>query len=104
MLPFVLPAGAEVYADAAYSSAELEALALEQEGVDLQVCLQRNNARPQSPEREAAKRRSSASRPKQSFSGLLSLFGRRVHAVTCRGFQLKIVLLLLAYSLKKSRL
>jgi hypothetical protein len=101
VLPLMLPSGSEVYADAAYSSAELEALALEQDGVDLQVCLRRNNARRQSPQREAAKK--IIRQPVESLlSGITALFGRRVHAVTFRSFQLKIVLFLLAYSLKKT--
>ena len=97
-LPLVLPPGSDVYGDTAYVSEELEGLARQCEGVDMQVCLRRDSVRRQRPEIEA--RKQIIRHPVEAaFSGILSHFGRHVHAVTFRGFQLKLVLFLLAYSL-----
>jgi len=100
-LPLVLPPGSEVYGDTAFVSEQLEALAREFEGVDMQVCLRKDSVRRARPEVEA--RKQIIRHPVESFfSGILSHFGRHVHAVTFRGFQLKLLLFLLAYSLNKA--
>ena len=99
-LPLALPPGSEVYADSAYSSEEIEALAAEHEGVDLQICLRVTNRRRQSPALEA--RKHLLRHPVEAaFSGLLSHCGRHIHAVTFRGFQLKVLLFVLAHTLRK---
>ena len=102
-LPLVLPPGSEVYGDTAYVSEELEGLAREFEGVEMHICLRRDSVRRQRPEIEA--RKQIIRHPVEAaFSGILSHFGRHIHAVTFRGFQLKLVLFLLAYSLNKAAL
>ena len=93
-LPLCLPPGSEVYADAAYSSEEIEALATEHEGVDLQICLRVTNRRRQSPALEA--RKHLLRHPVEA-----AFSGRHIHAVTFRGFQLKVLLFVLAHTLRK---
>jgi hypothetical protein len=79
ILPLVLLPGSEVYGDAAYVSEELEALAREFEGVDMQGCLRKDSVRRARPEVEA--RKQILPHPVESFfSGILSPFGRHVHA------------------------
>ena len=100
VLPLCLPPGAEVYGDCAFVSEALETLAREHEGVAMCVCLRRDSVRRQRPEIEA--RKQIIRHPVEAaFSGLLSHFGRHIHAVTFRGFQLKVLLFVLAHSLRK---
>ena len=100
-LPLALPPGSELFGDTAYVSEELERLAKEFEAIEVSACLRRDSVRRQRPEIEA--RKQIIRHPIESvFSGILSHFGRHVHAVTFRGFQLKLVLFLLAYSLNKA--
>lgn len=100
VLPLALPPGSEVYGDCAFVSEELETLAREHEGVQMQVCLRRDSVRRQRPEIEA--RKQIIRHPVEAaLSGLVSHFGRHLHAVTFRGFQLKLLLFVLAHSLRK---
>ena len=99
-LPLALPAGTELYADAAFTCYWLEDTLREQGELDLQVCYRANSLRRQSPALEAFKtmmRRGIES----TFSAITRLFGHHVHAVSFAGFQIKIALFLLAFTLNK---
>ena len=100
-LPLALPPGSELLGDTAYVSEELENLASEFDDLEVSACLRRDSVRRQRPEIEA--RKQILRHPIEGFfSGIVSHFGHHVHAVTFRGFQLKLVLALLAYTLNKA--
>lgn len=100
-LPLVLPPGSELHGDTAYVSQELEGLARELDGLHIHPCLRGDRVRRERPEVEA--RRQILRHPIEGFfSGIVSHFGHHVHAVAFRGFQLKLVLALLSYTLNKA--
>lgn len=101
VLPWELPAGAEASADAAFTSYEREDAARELDEVDLQVCYRKGISRRQHPHLEAFKallRR----RIETTFSEVTALFGHHIQAVTFAGFQLKVCLFLLAFTINKA--
>lgn len=93
-----LPTGATIHADKGYTDYSHEDL-LEEVGVNL-VCQRRKNSkRPHSPCTEFL------AKPVRQyietvFGELSRLFSRKIHAVTPRGFELKIVCFLLAFSIQ----
>lgn len=101
VLPLILPEGAEAYVDSAFTSYEREDAAREADGLDLQVCYRRGLNRRQHPHLEAFKalmRR----RIETTFSEVTALFAHHVHAVCFAGFQIKLCLFLLAFTLNKA--
>jgi Transposase DDE domain len=100
-LSLALPSGAELYADAAFTCYWIEDTLRELDSIDRQVCYRRNSKRRAQPQIEAFKklmRRIIES----AFSSLSVHFGHHIHAVTFRGFQLKLCLLLLGFTLNKA--
>jgi hypothetical protein len=78
----------------------LEDALREQGELDLQVCYRANSLRRQSPALEGFKtlmRRGIES----TFSAISTLFGHHVHAVSFAGFQIKVALFLLAFTLNR---
>src|SRR5215210_7781206 len=73
----------------------------ERDGIDMEVCYQRKALRRQRPEAERCKRLV-RKRIESVFSAITSLFGHHIHAVTFRGFQLKLCLFLLSFTLSKA--
>lgn len=100
VLPLNLPAGSELYADAAFTCYWLEDALREQGDLDLQVCYRANSLRREHPALEGFK--TLMRRPIEStFSAITRLFGHHVHAVSFAGFQIKLALFLLAFTLDK---
>lgn len=102
-LSLALPSGSELYADAAFTCYWMEDALRELDGIDLQVCYRRNSKRRQRPELEAFKklmRRVIES----TFSSLSTHFGHHIHAVSFRGFQLKLCLFILGFTLERALL
>jgi transposase len=93
-----LPEGATVYADAAYTDYAWED-ALEATGqVRLHVARKSNSKRPHPPYVQylADQVRKQV---ETTFSQITNQMGRRIHAVTPRGFELKVFLFILAFAI-----
>ncbi|MGB8508924.1 MAG: IS982 family transposase [Pyrinomonadaceae bacterium] len=100
-LPFALPAGAQVAADAAYTFYEWEDELAEREQISLLVGRKRNPKRRDAPAMQDYKqwlRR----RIETVFGEIAKLFPKKIHATTLSGFILKITLFLLAYQVDKA--
>lgn len=100
-LPFALPAGAEVAADAAYTFYEWEDVFSEREQLNLLVGRKRNSKRRDMPPLHDYKqwlRR----RIETVFGEITKLFPKKIHATTLSGFILKISLFLFAYQVDKA--
>ncbi len=93
-----LPEGSIIYADKAYTDYDYEDL-LEEVGLHLKAQRKKNSKRPMAAWEEFL------GKPVRQyietvFSGLTELFSKKIHAVTPRGFELKIVWFLLAFSIQ----
>jgi hypothetical protein len=93
-----LPEGSIVLADKAYTDYDYEDL-LEEVGLYLKAQRKKNSKRPVAAWEEFL------GKPVRQyietvFSGLTELFSKKIHAVTPRGFELKIVWFLLAFSIQ----
>lgn len=100
-LPFALPAGAELAADAAYTFYEWEEALAEGEQISLLVGRKRNSKRRDAPSLHDYKqwlRR----RIETVFGEITKLFPKKIHATTLSGFILKISLFLFAYQIDKA--
>ena len=92
-----LPPDAHIFADAGYLDQHEEAL-LEEAGLHL-VAQRRKNSKKPLPPWVAYLARHERKRIETVFSQITSAFGRTIRAVTPRGFELKVFLTVLAYSL-----
>ena len=93
-----LPEGSIICADKAYTDYDYEDL-LEEAGLHLKAQRKKNSKRPMPPWEEFL------GKPIRQyietvFSRLTDLFAKKIHAVTPRGFELKIVWFLLAFSIQ----
>lgn len=97
-LPLDLPAGSRVFADAAYLDGHYAALLREAAGLDL-VAQRRGNSRDPLAPWVAYLCEQTRKRVETAFSQLAARLARSIHAVTPRGFELKVFLTVLAYSI-----
>jgi hypothetical protein len=93
-----LPEGSTIHADKGYTDYHYEDL-LKEVGLHLKAQRKKRSKRPMAAWEEFL------SKPTRQyietvFSNLSALFARRIHAVTPRGFELKIVCFLLAFSIQ----
>src|SRR3954452_7051484 len=93
-----LPEGSIICADKAYTDYDYEDL-LEEVGLHLKTQRQKNSKRPM-PMWEEFLGKPIRQYIETVFSRLTSLFPKKIHAVTPRGFELKIVCFLLAFSIQ----
>lgn len=94
-----LPEGSIIFADKAYTDYDYEDLLEEAGGLRLKVQRKKNSKRPM-PMWEEFLGKPIRQYIETVFGGLTSWFGRKIHAVTARGFELKIVWFLLAFSIQ----
>ncbi len=96
-----LPENSYLYADSGYTDYQQEDYYAQCEGIYLRVQRKKNSQRKDEPYMHFLKK---AMRQKieQSFSMITRLFPKHIHAVTHKGFLLKILLFLLAYSLEQT--
>jgi IS5 family transposase len=97
-LDLELPEGATIHADKGYTDYHYEDL-LQEVGVKLLSQRKKRSKRPHSASKEFL------AKPIRQyietvFSKLSALFSRKIHAVTPKGFELKIVCFLLAFSIQ----
>ncbi len=93
-----LPKGSIIYADKAYTDYDYEDL-LEEVGLHLKAQRKKNSRRPL-PAWEEYLGKPIRQYIETVFSHLTSFFPNKIHAVTSRGFELKIVCFLLAFSIQ----
>lgn len=95
---FDLPPGATVYADRGYNDYGFEDDLRETDGIDLQVMRKKNSKRPAPP---WARYLQHHYRKMVETAGSLitQRFPKSIHAVTAGGFELKVVLFVLAFSI-----
>ena len=99
-MPFDLQKGSQVYADAGYTAYNLEDC-LADEGIELQVQRKANSKRLTNLSHEYIKK-TVRKRIETTFSEIKGLFLRKIHAVTMRGFLIKVLLFLLAFQINKA--
>jgi Transposase DDE domain len=97
-LPLDLPAGAEIHADAAYTDYLFEDTLAQVAEVHLIAHRKSNSTRPH-PGFVAYLSDRARKRVETTFSQIAACFGRNIHAVTPRGFELKVFLTVLAYAI-----
>ena len=95
-----LPAGSELYADAAYTDYAWEELVAEATGARLLAARRRNSKQPHHPA-QAFLIQYERKGIETAFSTLTDRFPKRIHAVTPQGFVLKLVLFIFAYALDR---
>ncbi len=93
-----LPEGSVIFADKAYTDYDHEDL-LEEVGLHLKA-QRKTNSKRLVPAWEEFLGKPIRQYIETVFSGLRGLFARKIHAVTPRGFELKIVWFLLAFSIQ----
>ena len=96
---FNLPAGATCFADRMYNDYEFEDLVREAAVIDGQPARKKNSTRRISYLDERYKQ-VMRKRVETSFSQITAFFPKTIHAVTSRGFELKVVLFILAFSIQ----
>jgi IS5 family transposase len=95
-LPLDVPEGATIFADKGYLDQHEEAL-LQGAGIRI-IALRRANSRVPLPAWLTYIVQHERKRIETVFSQIAAAFGRTIHAVTPRGFELKVFLTVLAYS------
>jgi hypothetical protein len=96
-LPLDLPPAATIFADKGYPDQHEEALLA---GADLRlIALRRANSRAPLPAWLTYLVQHERKRIETVFSKIAAAFGRTIHAVTPRGFELKVFLTVLAYTI-----
>ncbi len=93
-----LPEGSVICADKAYTDYHYEDLLKEAAGVHLKAHRRKNSKRPM-PAWEEYLSKPIRKYIETVFSGITGLFSKKIHAVTPRGFELKIVWFLLAFAI-----
>lgn len=94
---FDLPEGSTVYADSAFTIYDVEDLLLEASGIDLNPMRKKNSKRPVSA--STAYLQAVGRKMVETAGSMLErLLPKSIHAVTPAGFELKVMLFVLAYS------
>ena len=94
-----LPEGSIICADKAYTDYHYEDLLKEAAGLHLKSQRRKNSKRPM-PAWEEFLSKSIRKYIETVFSGITKLFSKKIHAVTPRGFELKIVWFVLAFAIQ----
>jgi hypothetical protein len=94
-----LPEGSALYADSGYTDYSYEDLINEASGINFLVARRSNSKRPHQPWISALISHARKS-IETTFSKITSLFPQSIHAVTKKGFELKVRLFVLAHSFK----
>jgi IS5 family transposase len=101
VLPLSLPAGSELFMDSGYTDYAAEDAAREADGVAFAVQRRRNSRRWDEP-RRAYYKQLMRKRIETAFSQIKAMFPRHIHAVSFRGFLLKVSLFVIAFALDKA--
>jgi len=93
-----LPEGSEIYADKGYTDYDFEDALKECGDITLIAARKKNSKRPH-PGHIGYLCQVIRKRVETTFSGIAEHFAKSIHAVTARGFELKVFLTVLAYSI-----
>lgn len=99
-LPLAVAAESKIYGDAAYTDYQIEDDLRETELIDLMIQRKRNSLRKDEPWIRFIKEQMRKG-IETCFSEIKALFLRKIHAVTFKGFLLKLVMFILAFTLNK---
>lgn len=99
-LPLNIASESKVYGDAGYTDYTIEDDAYEAEGIKILIQRKSNSKRPDEAY-QAFLKEYMRKRVETTFSEVKALFLRKIHAVTFRGFLLKIILFIWATTLNK---
>lgn len=92
-----LPEGSELYADSGYTDYHLEDLYQTCEHIQLKIC-RKSNAKRKDKAYQAYLKNHYRKKIENVFSCITAFFPKKIHAVTAKGFLLKIILFLFAYT------
>jgi len=96
-----LPEGSIIYGDKAYNYYEIEDLLEEIEGINLQpIKAKKNTKRPLKPWEEFVLKLH-RKMIETTNSLITKLFPKKIHAVTAKGFEMKVFLFILAHSFQR---
>ncbi len=101
VLPLALPAGSELFMDSGYTDYGVEDAARELDGVTFSVQRKRNSKRWDEPWR-AYYKQLMRKRIETVFSQVKAMFPRHIHAVSFRGFLLKVSFFVIAFAIDKA--
>jgi hypothetical protein len=99
-LPLAVAAESKIYGDSAYTDYQAEDDMRETDLVQLMIQRKSNSLRPDEPWIRFIKEQMRKG-IETSFSEIKALFLRKIHAVTFKGFLLKLVMFILAFTLNK---
>lgn len=99
-LPLSVAPESSIYADAAYTDYGIEDDILEADDIHLKVSRKSNSKRKDEPWTRFLKE-NSRKRIETTFSEIKNLFLRKIHAVTFKGFLLKILMFIIAYTFNR---
>lgn len=94
---FDLPVQSKVNGDAMFTNYQFEELLLESNDISLLAIRKSNSKKPHHPALSYLIQHA-RKKIETTFSGITSLFPKKIHAVTAKGFELKILCFILAYS------
>lgn len=95
-----LPAGSDLYGDAAYLNQEIKDLLLDFKGVTLKAATKRNTL-IRNTWADELENRYYRKRIENTFADITAKFPRKLHAVTAKGFLLKILCFIIMFILDK---
>jgi hypothetical protein len=101
VLALELPAGSEVFMDSGYTDYSAEDAAREADGVRFSVCRKKNSKRSEEPMLEYYKVLM-RKRIETAFSQITSMFPKQIHAVTLKGFLMKVSFFIIAFTLDRA--
>lgn len=99
-LPLSVAAESKIYGDSAYTDYQVEEDMKQAEMIELMIQRKSNSRRPDEPWIRFIKEYMRKG-IETSFSEIKALFLRKIHAVTFKGFLLKVVMFILAFTLNK---
>lgn len=97
-LPMTVAPESKIYGDSAYTNYQAEDDMKEAEFIDLMICRKSNSKRPDEPWVKFIKNYMRKG-IETTFSQIKALFLRKIHAVTFKGFLIKLVMFILAFML-----
>ncbi len=97
-LPMTVAPESKIYGDSAYTNYQAEDDMKEAEFIDLMICRKSNSKRPDEPWIKFIKNYMRKG-IETTFSQIKALFLRKIHAVTFKGFLIKLVMFILAFML-----
>jgi hypothetical protein len=99
-LPLAVAAESKIYGDSAYTEYQIEDDLKEAESIELMIQRKSNSLRKDEPWIRFIKEQMRKG-IETTFSEIKALFLRKIHAVTFKGFLLKLVMFILAFTLNK---